>query len=146
MELVLRFRLQPSQSQTHSTLLDDNGKSVGTIPGRVLEKQLRISDSLYLLFLTDDVPFKEGLHVVLWKMGEGALEALDFAAAYHTGSLERLEILSDENVRFEFFPDLPVVLEIVPKSFRALRSSPSSIPVTSSRHPWQKKYLRIQPA
>lgn len=79
-----------------------NGTKIRTIiDGIVLEKCVRIYD-YYLVFMTYDCPFEEGLTVSLLKQNGKLLEKLDVFAPYCTDDFSDLELYPPNIVTFDF--------------------------------------------
>lgn len=80
-----------------------NGRDTGVdLPGAVLEASARFGDEL-LLFLTDDVPFEDGLNICLVGATGKLLDSVRIAAIYATGSLRDLERTNADSMAFRFF-------------------------------------------
>ena len=71
------------------------------LPGAVLEAVIQ-TNSEWLLFLTHDVPYEEGLEICLLDERFQLLDRATIAAPNVTAAFEHLEIVSDRKVRFEF--------------------------------------------
>lgn len=83
------------------------------LPGAVLEASLRFGDE-FLLFLTDDVPFEEGLHICLIDASGGLLDRVDLLAMYATGTLRDMQPLADGRVNFRFFDGPLMQVRVLP--------------------------------
>ena len=74
------------------------------VDGVTLEQQLQLGDR-YLLFLTEDSPYEEGLHIYLLDRDRRVLDGLELAAAYASGILRDVQPDGDGAVSFSFFGD-----------------------------------------
>jgi hypothetical protein len=74
------------------------------VDGVSLERQLRLAPG-YLLFLTEDSPFEEGLHIYLLDDDKSVLDAVELSAPYASGILTDLVTEGDASVSFSFFGD-----------------------------------------
>lgn len=72
------------------------------VPGAVLEAAFQ-SDGRTLVFLTDDLPFEDSLHVHLLDEGLALLDSAVLSAMYATGIFELIGSHSPRSVRFRFF-------------------------------------------
>lgn len=86
------------------------------VPGAVLDAAFQVGDET-LLFLTDDVPFEEGLNICLVDQKGSLLDCVALAAAGATGSLHHVRRLGQRLFAFSFFTDTPmqVVVWDVPR-------------------------------
>lgn len=71
------------------------------VEGAVLEAAISVG-ARYLLFLTDDIPSEDMLHIHLLDAEFDVLESLTLGAAYTTGTFRKLEIIEPDIARFEF--------------------------------------------
>lgn len=84
------------------------------LPGAILEASVRFGDD-FLLFLTDDVPFEEGLHICLIDPSGRLLDHVDLLAIYATGTLEELRRVAEDRMNFRFFDGPPMQVRVLPK-------------------------------
>ncbi|MEY8710217.1 hypothetical protein [Mangrovibacter phragmitis] len=106
---------QDTQMGEYNVLFDGNITGIN-VPYCVLEAAVKVDEDLFLLFLTDDVPFEEMLHIALIHMKQGILEMIDLGGAYTTGSFKHLEIENDR-VNFHFIGDTTWTVRIAEKPF-----------------------------
>jgi hypothetical protein len=66
-----------------------------------LEASLK-ADNEWLLFLTHDIPFEEGLEICALGSNFEVLDRATLMAPNATGGFEDLQILSEQRVRFRF--------------------------------------------
>jgi hypothetical protein len=74
-----------------------------TVDGLLLEAELELDDGGALLWLTDDSPYEEGLHVYLLDSGGELEDALEAGAHFTPGVLKILRS-GEDWVEFRFFP------------------------------------------
>lgn len=97
-----------------------NGSPSATIlSGVVLETALRWKDHL-LLFLTDDIPFEEGLHIYLLDERQQVADQAHMVGAYTTGVFTALDLTSEDTVRFRFFGGIVWTLTLLDQGEFAL--------------------------
>ncbi len=99
-----RFALRPNDSAatTVADLLLD-GRAIGLVQGRTLERQFWLkSMGVYVLLVSDDIPYEETLHVYLLDENAHVLEQRSIGAPYTPGILTDLVVLSEGKVTFSF--------------------------------------------
>lgn len=138
--------IEPSSSeQTPSSELLISGTPTGKVlDGAVLEAALLWGD-LSLLFITDDVPFEEGLRIVLLDKDFNTLDSALLVAMYSTGVFSHLDLSEADTVRFRFFRGLLYTLTLLPQASFALPffSDPSAV---WRRFKWTRRFrLDAQP-
>jgi hypothetical protein len=72
------------------------------VDGVTLEHQLQVPAG-YLLFLTEDSPFEEGLHIYLLDRDRRIVDGLELASRYAPGMLREIAAEPDGAVSFSFF-------------------------------------------
>lgn len=89
MRLTDRFSLTPSDVAGRAVLgrRDGRGDAV-TVDGTVLEAQHALPDGGTLVWLTDDSPYEEGLHVYLLDADGAVEDAVEAGAMWAAGILE----------------------------------------------------------
>lgn len=91
-----------------------DGRPTGTIlNGEVFEAAVRIGDRT-LIFLTDDVPFEEGLNIALLDAGHRLLDSAAMSVMYGTGLFSDLNFEPPDSVRFRFFGSEECRLRVLP--------------------------------
>jgi hypothetical protein len=96
------FSLNPLGTGSSQSDLRWRAHPVGVrVDGIPLEAQWRVGSG-YLLFLTDDSPFEEGLHIYLLDDGKRVVEGLEVAAPYAPGILTDAATEGDAAVCFSF--------------------------------------------
>lgn len=90
-------------------------KPTGTIvPGALLEATVEW-EKHFVLFMTDDCPFEEMLHVHLLDPQLQLVDSLRLGSAYSTGTLSSIELLEPNRVRFRFIGDTDWIIELLEK-------------------------------
>jgi hypothetical protein len=77
------------------------GRSVD-LPGAVLEARFRAGDG-FLVFLTEDTPFEEALHIHLLDSALRLQDSLELSAPYTPGVLTNLSVTGANELSFAFF-------------------------------------------
>lgn len=73
-----------------------------TTMGAVLERQFIYEDN-FLLFITEDIPFEESLHILLLNSELIVLDSIELSAPYSSGILKNISIQSPNIIQFTFF-------------------------------------------
>ena len=90
-----------------------NGSATGTVlNGAVLEAALIWNDH-FVVFLTDDMPYEDALHINLLNSKFELLDSASLASMYSTGSFERLQLLPPNRASFRFFGDTDWRIELL---------------------------------
>ncbi len=98
-----KYSLQEFDSQSDTSQLSVNGESLPTrVDGKILEAQFELNDGETLLWLTDDSPYDEGLHVYLINRDDEAEDALEAGAVFAPGILQIISA-KENAVIFKFF-------------------------------------------
>lgn len=94
------------------------------VDGVTLEQQLPV-DGGYLLFLTEDSPYEEALHIYYLDPERRLVDGLELAAPYASGILADVRPEGDRAVSFSFFGDQRWRVEVNarPLGFFAARMS-----------------------
>lgn len=102
MRPINRFEIAPATHSGGKRHLLRDGEPTGLeIGGSILEAQFALADGGTLLFLTDDSPYDEGLHI--YRLGpEGDIQDCAEASAPFTPGLFRLEDVGEDWVQFRF--------------------------------------------
>ena len=111
-------------SAPQSELLWEGQPTSVRVDGVTLDAQMEVEDG-YLLFLTEDSPFEEGLHIYLLDRERRILDGLELAGPYASGILRDVIREDDRAVSFSFFGDDRWRLEVndAPQGFFAARVS-----------------------
>jgi len=116
----IRVVTPPSSETAPRSEIEIAGAPTGKfVQGAVLEAALKWNNYL-LLFLTDDIPFEEGLNIYLL---DGNLDVVDSAQMYHiysTGVFSDLDLTQADTARFRFFAEVVWTLQLFPQKVFAL--------------------------
>lgn len=107
-------------------LLFQNQETGIVIDGVALEKQFSFEEK-FLLFLTEDCPYEEGLHIYLLDQELQILDGIELAGAYASAILDDVQVENDGIVTFAFFGSDTWRLHVASNAFRRL-----NIPMLSS--------------
>lgn len=87
-----------------SELLWEGEPTAIRVDGVTLEHQVQLPAG-HLLFLTEDDPFEEGLHIYFLNHEKRPVDGLELAAPYASGMLRDMRSEPDGSVSFSFFGD-----------------------------------------
>ncbi len=139
-DIAVRDRLSGPEGPVSRLIVE--GRDAGAVPGAVLEAAYRAGDRL-LLFLTDDVPYEEGLHILLLAPDLTRLDRLFMGGSGTTGVFRDARALSDSELRFSFFGRGPWRLTILPEPTRGFGFLE---PVGVRRRGfWVRRHMRLAP-
>lgn len=82
------------------------------LPGAVLEAAFSV-DGRTLLFLTEDVPYEDALHLHLLDERLALVDSATLSAMYSTGSFKFLAVEPPRSVRFRFFGGTDWTVELL---------------------------------
>ena len=100
--------LQKSQIFIH-------GKATGSvIVGAILEACVRINE-YYLVFMTDDIPSEDMLHIYLFNQELNLLDSVTIGSAYATGSFRSFELFEPSTVKFNFIGATQWIVDVFQK-------------------------------
>ncbi|HYP25396.1 MAG TPA: hypothetical protein VE262_01645 [Blastocatellia bacterium] len=103
MRKVNLYSLFISDRENHRAVLERDGRALPVeVDGVILEAQFELSDGRVLLWLTDDSPYDEGLHVYLLGRDDRIEDSLEAGAVFVPGILKIGES-GEDWVEFEFF-------------------------------------------
>ena len=107
-----------------SELLWEGRPTAVRVDGVSLEHQVELPAG-HLLFLTEDSPYEEGLHIYLLDRDMRVIDGLELGAPYAPGILSDVMLEGDDAVSFSFFGDDRWRLEVKakPLGFFAARVS-----------------------
>ncbi|WBU40380.1 MULTISPECIES: hypothetical protein [Marinobacter] len=105
--------------------------------GTVLEACIQHGNR-YLLFLTDDIPFEDSLHIHLLDEDLDRIDTVTLGAPYTTGHFRNLKCEDSSGITFEFFGDCVWKIVVLPK--KRLR-----LPFFSGQKgvSWQKGWFHV---
>jgi hypothetical protein len=99
------FSVAPAAGAVPQSDLLWRGEPTGLrVDGISLERQWDVGGG-YLLFLTEDSPYEEGLHIYLLDQARRVADALEIASPYASGILRDVEVEGDAAISFVFFGD-----------------------------------------
>lgn len=103
MRSVNRYALANAKGVKGRSILERYSKALDVeVEGSVLEKQYELEGGCVLIWLTDDSPYDEGLHVYLVDQSDSILDAVEAGADFTSGILKIVDTGTDW-VEFEFF-------------------------------------------
>ncbi len=82
------------------------------LAGVVLEAAVAWNES-YLLFLTDDIPFEDSLHIHLLDTYFQPLDTASLSSMYATGSFSGLTMMPPDHLALRFFGDMDWRVELL---------------------------------
>ena len=140
------LEILPKQSADEAprARLVHHGQAVGEpVEGCVLERQYAVDADRYLLFVSDDIPYEEGLHIYLVDAAGAVLAGLEIGAPYTPGLLENVVASGPDRVDFSFVHKqrCRLIVHAEPAAFRRLR------PITGVKRlggAFRKRYLELQ--
>ncbi len=122
MRAVKRYSLIKTKLENQHSILARDGKALDVkIEGTILEAQFELKNGLRLIWLTDDSPYDEGLHIYLLNENGTIADALEAGADFTPGILE-ITKTGEDWVEFELFSNDSIYrLEVTKESeFRVL--------------------------
>ncbi|HVK53737.1 MAG TPA: hypothetical protein VM532_01790 [Burkholderiales bacterium] len=141
MQSVDFFTLAPIEGELPQAKLLWRSESTGLVlDGVNLEHQVRIEDK-YLLFLTENCPFEEGLHIYLIDDSRRVLDAVEIGAPYAPGVLKNVQQIGGAAMSFSFFGEDLWRLEVRDKP--ALTFSRPLSPVKFKRGALGRHWLNV---
>ena len=100
---------------TKSEILLDGRPTGRQIAGAILEAAIEWNGH-YLLFMTEDCPFEDGLLIYMLDSELKLLDRATLAVIYGTGWLTSLKLLEPDMVQFTFFSEITWILQLLPKA------------------------------
>lgn len=110
--LALRVIETADDESPRSELIADTEATGVTLTGVVLEAALRWRDQ-YVLFLTDDIPSEDSLHIYLLSATFSLIDSANLGSMYSTGSFRELNFISPDTLSFRFFGGTVWQLELL---------------------------------
>src|SRR5262249_47197936 len=103
MRSIERYSLVlPTGTGRRAVLEERDGAGRLEVDGTLLEAQFELGDGSRLIWLTDDSPYDEGLHVYLLGPGNVVEDALEAGADFAAGIL-KFRRIGSRSVEFQFF-------------------------------------------
>ncbi|QJI27300.1 hypothetical protein HKK55_00790 [Pseudomonas sp. ADAK18] len=128
-EVSVRYQPDADENVIPTSEVLLQGIASGTlISGAVLEAAVQWR-SFYLLFLTDDVPFEEGLNIHLLDERGALLDSATLGGAYSSGHFHDLLLGDGDTLSFRFIGDTTWHLELLqhPQFRLPLVSEPAGV-------------------
>lgn len=125
-----------------SELIFRDKESGVVVDGVVLEKQFAVQSG-YLLFLTEDSPYEEGLHIYFLGADLQVLDALGLGGPYASAILKDVREETETSLTFSFFGDDQWRLQLAPAPSRNFDIGIFS-PVKHKRGPLSKRWLHLE--
>lgn len=107
------------------------------LEGTVLEACVQYGNQ-YLLFLTDDIPSEDSLHIHLLDEDLNRVDSATLGAPYTTGHFRNLTLAESGRITFEFFGDCVWEVSLSPRKRLRLPFVSGSRGVS-----WQKGWFHI---
>jgi hypothetical protein len=82
------------------------------LAGAMLEAAVAWNES-YLLFLTDDIPYEDSLHIHLLDANFQSQDTASLSSIYSTGSFSALTLMPPDQLVFRFFGDMDWRVELL---------------------------------
>lgn len=92
------------------------------IEGLELQAQFELADGRLLLFVTDNTPYEEGLHIYLISRKFAILDQLDIGNAYTPGIFKDLKVIDGQTCSFTFFENQTMLLSLLPSPIHMMRN------------------------
>lgn len=123
MKETRRFTLTPDaearpDAVAKAHVLVDGHRTHLLVSGTVLEAAYQLEDlGLDLLFVTEDCPYEETLHIYLLDAAHTVIEETRLGAPYAPGILKDLLIVSDNELAFHFQGNHRLIIHAQPRGF-----------------------------
>jgi len=102
-DIDLTLASEATENRLATSFVKIGGRSSQTpLEGAVLEACVQQSGQ-YLVFLTDDIPYEDSLHIHLLDCNLSIQDSVTLGTAYTTGSFRNLDLAEDGSITFEFF-------------------------------------------
>lgn len=118
MRAVKRYSVVEAKRENQLSILARDGKALDLeLEGSVIEAQFELEDGCVLIWLTDDSPYDEGLHVYLVDECDTISDALEAGADFTPGILKTAKTGKDW-IEFEFFSNDSIYRMAITKEAR----------------------------
>jgi hypothetical protein len=138
------YRVEAEPNDKRANLIAPDKRCVTQLPGCVLERLYQLENRHYLVFLTDDSPYEECLHIVLLDENYHQLDQVDIFQAYTPGILSNLTVLGSYELEFEFMVSCRFRLSVDVSPRRRMHRLISSSPIHYPRF-LAKSYMTVTP-
>ncbi len=103
MKPILNYTIEVIDKARGKSRLYKNNKPLEIrLEGLSLVQQFQMENDAALLFLTDDSPYDEGLHIYLLESGDTLVDGIEGGAAFTPG-IVKIQKTGDTWVEFQFF-------------------------------------------
>lgn len=125
-------------------LLLHEGRETGLrVQAASLEAQFHVPPGFFLLFFTDSSPYEEQLQILLLDPHFQLLDGLTLGQSYTPGLLNHLAPQGEQQLRFDFFADIHLLLSVHPEgTFQMSRRLPSFASALKGRF-FSRHYLSL---
>lgn len=134
---VVKEAQRLSETQCEIILEEKNTDII--VSGKKLEAAVRVADTRFLLFTTDDIVYEESLNIFYIDTQSGIIESLSLGGEYVTGTFENLSV-NQNSASFSFIGDTTWTVQVLPAPSLRL---PFSDPRGVSRPMGLRKYIDI---
>lgn len=134
---VVKEAQRLSETQCEIILEEKNTDII--VSGKKLEAAVRVTDTRFLLFTTDDIVYEESLNIFYIDTQSGVIESLFLGGEYVTGTFENLSV-NKNSASFSFIGDTTWTVQVLPTPSLRL---PFSDPRGVSRPMRLRKYIDI---
>lgn len=143
MQAIDAFELRPIPGELPRSELLWRERPVGlTVDGVILEKQFRVAVG-FLLLLTENCPYEEGLHIYLLDPEYRLLDTLELSAPHAAGIPSDVQPQDAWTLTFTFFGDERWRLTIRDQPSMGL-NLPLLSPVKRKTRLWARRWLALQ--
>lgn len=104
----------PDNQPPKSRIYVNEAPTNSVVLGALLEACIRV-DTFYLLFMTDDIPNEDMLHIHLLDKKLNLVDSATIGSAYATGSFSKLEMHDPDTVTFHFIGSTQWLVQVLPK-------------------------------
>lgn len=120
MQVTKRCNIEAKDSRNSDLFIDLT--LTHHIEGLELQAQFELADGRLLLFVTDNTPYEEGLHIYLISRQLTILDQLDIGNAYTPGMLQNLKVIDGQSCSFTFFENQAMLLNLLPSPIHMMKN------------------------
>lgn len=135
------MKVKQSTDKTPSTQIRWNNGVELELLGSTIEDCISVGDQT-LIFLTEDCPFEEALHIALVSADGALLDHVEVSSPYATGSYKKLKDFDGEGMTFSFFDNVSTRLSLSQKPI--LNAFNRERFVTRNAGLFQKGFLKLK--
>ncbi len=130
-------KLEDSKSQ-----LLFEGREIIVANGEIIEAQFKTDSGQYLLIISDNCPYEDGINFYLFSDDLKILDQLSICQSYTSVQFENVQIIDDSTIEFSFVSEKKNRVKITPKGKRSL--IPDIRPyIHRDFKPFAKRYLEV---